>query len=184
MLSSSQCLRLSNFDSQPSEHHNSWSLARRKGCCFLTDTGLERIVWVKRQKKKNCIGKLLCHLDTYKSMGLDGIHPWALRELVEELAKPLSIIYQQSWLTGEVPDGWRITIVTYILKKGWKGGSWELQACQPDLSAGQDYGAVHPECAHWACEGQPGDHAQPAWVHERQVLLDPTWSPSMTRWPA
>jgi len=43
-----------------------------------------------------------------------------LRELVEELAKPLSIIYQHSWLTGEVPDDWRITSVTPIYKKHWK----------------------------------------------------------------
>jgi len=50
--------------------------------------------------------------------------------------------------------------------------NWELQVCQPDLGAGQDYGVIHPECAHRACEGQPGDQAQPAWVHERQVLLD------------
>jgi len=35
-----------------------------------------------------------------------------LRELMEELAKPLSIIYQQSWLTGEVSDHWRIDSVT------------------------------------------------------------------------
>jgi len=63
---------------------------------------------------------LLCHLDTYKSMGLDGIHPRLLRELAEELAKPLSIIYQQSWLTGEVPDDWRIASVTPIYKKGQK----------------------------------------------------------------
>jgi len=41
-------------------------------------------------------------------MGLDGIHPRVLRELAEELVKPLSIIYQQSWLTGEVPDDWMI----------------------------------------------------------------------------
>jgi len=53
-------------------------------------------------------------------MGLDGIHPRALRELAEELAKPLSIIYQQSWLTGEVPDDWRFTNVTPIYKKGQK----------------------------------------------------------------
>jgi len=39
---------------------------------------------------------------------------------MEELAKPLSIIYQQSWLTGEVPGDWRITSVTHICKKGWK----------------------------------------------------------------
>jgi len=46
---------------------------------------------------------LLYHLDTYQSMGPDGIHPRVLRELAEELAKPLSLIYQLSWLTGEVP---------------------------------------------------------------------------------
>jgi len=51
-------------------------------------------------------------------MGPDGIHPRVLRELAEELAKPLSIIYQQSWLRGEVPDDWRITSVTPIYKKG------------------------------------------------------------------
>jgi len=49
-------------------------------------------------------------------MGPDGIHPRVLRELEEELAKPLSIIYQQSWLTGEVPDDWRIASVTPIYK--------------------------------------------------------------------
>jgi len=48
-------------------------------------------------------------------MGLDGIHPRVLRQLAKELAKTLSIIYQQSWLTG---DGWRITSVTHIYKKG------------------------------------------------------------------
>ncbi|KAF1451556.1 putative RNA-directed DNA polymerase from transposon X-element, partial [Spheniscus demersus] len=66
------------------------------------------------------VRELLCHLDAHKSMGLDGIHPRVLRELAEELAKPLSIIYQQSWLTGEVPDDWRLANVTPIYKKGWK----------------------------------------------------------------
>jgi len=31
-----------------------------------------------------------------------------LRELAEELAKPLSIVCQQSWLTGDVPGDWSI----------------------------------------------------------------------------
>jgi len=64
--------------------------------------------------QEETVNDLLCHLKTFKSMGLDGIHPRVLRELVEELAKPLSIIYQQSWLTGEVPHDWRITTVTPI----------------------------------------------------------------------
>ena len=43
-----------------------------------------------------------------------------LRELAEELATPLSIISQQSWLTGEVPDDWQIASVTPIYRKGQK----------------------------------------------------------------
>jgi len=70
--------------------------------------------------QKESVNDLLCHLDTHKSMGLDGIHPRVLRELAEELAKTLSIIYQQSWLTGEVPDDWRIANVTPIYKNSWK----------------------------------------------------------------
>jgi len=31
---------------------------------------------------------------------------------------------------------------------------------------------IHPECTHRACEGQPGNQAQPAWVHERHILID------------
>jgi len=53
-------------------------------------------------------------------MGPDEIHPRVMRELVEELAKPLSVIYQQSWLTGEVPNDWRIASVMPICKKGRK----------------------------------------------------------------
>jgi len=53
-----------------------------------------------------------------------------MRELVEELAKPVSIIYQQPWLTEEVPDDWRIASVTSIYKKGWKAdpGTTSLSA--------------------------------------------------------
>jgi len=53
-------------------------------------------------------------------MGLDGIHSRVMREQAEELSKPLPMIYQQSWLTGEVPDDWRIASVTPVYKKGWK----------------------------------------------------------------
>ncbi|KAJ7401508.1 hypothetical protein WISP_00173 [Willisornis vidua] len=53
-------------------------------------------------------------------MGPDEIHPRLMRELAEELAKLLSIIFQQSWLSGEVPDDWRLANVTPIHKKGCK----------------------------------------------------------------
>ncbi|KFW87800.1 hypothetical protein N305_06097, partial [Manacus vitellinus] len=70
--------------------------------------------------QKETVSDLLSCLDPHKSMGSDGIHPRVMRELVEELAKMLSIIYQQSWLTGEVPDDWKLVNVTPIHKKGWK----------------------------------------------------------------
>jgi len=63
---------------------------------------------------------VLLEVEEDKSIGPDGIYPRVLRELAEELAKPLSIIYQQSWLTGEVPDDWRIASVTPIYKQGQK----------------------------------------------------------------
>ncbi|KAK4816268.1 hypothetical protein QYF61_014340 [Mycteria americana] len=66
------------------------------------------------------VSDLLHHLDTHKSMGPDEIHPRVLKELAEVLTKPLSIIYQQSWLTGEVPADWRLASVTPIFKKGRK----------------------------------------------------------------
>uniref|UniRef100_A0A8B9BE17 Reverse transcriptase domain-containing protein n=1 Tax=Anser brachyrhynchus TaxID=132585 RepID=A0A8B9BE17_9AVES len=65
-------------------------------------------------------GNLLQHLDVRKSMGPDGIPPRVLRELAEELAKPLSIIYQQSWLSGEVPVDWQLANVMPVYKKGQK----------------------------------------------------------------
>ena len=53
-------------------------------------------------------------------MGPDGLHPRVLRELADVVAKPLSIILQQSWLTGDVPADWRLANVMAIFKKGRK----------------------------------------------------------------
>jgi len=53
-------------------------------------------------------------------MGPDEIHPRVLRKLAEVIAELLSIIYQHSLLTGEVPEDWRLASVTPIYKKGCK----------------------------------------------------------------
>ncbi|KAK4810025.1 LOW QUALITY PROTEIN: hypothetical protein QYF61_005088 [Mycteria americana] len=66
------------------------------------------------------VSDLLHHLNTHKSMGPDEIHPRVLKELADVLTKPLSIIYQQSWLIGDVPVDWRLVNVTPIYKKGRK----------------------------------------------------------------
>ncbi|KFO84021.1 hypothetical protein N320_11586, partial [Buceros rhinoceros silvestris] len=70
--------------------------------------------------QEGTVSELLQHLDVPKAMGPDGIHPRVLRELAEVLTKPLSTIYQQSWLNREVQIDWRLANVTPIYKKGWK----------------------------------------------------------------
>ncbi|KFQ44879.1 hypothetical protein N333_02151, partial [Nestor notabilis] len=59
----------------------------------------------------------LKNLNMHKSMGPDEIHPWVLKELVNEVAKPLSIILEKSWQSGEVPDDWKKGNKTLIFKK-------------------------------------------------------------------
>ncbi|PKU29605.1 rna-directed dna polymerase from mobile element jockey- hypothetical protein [Limosa lapponica baueri] len=62
----------------------------------------------------------LAKLDIHKSMGPDGMHPQVLRELADVVAEPLSIIYERSWRTGEVPEDWRKANITPVYKKGKK----------------------------------------------------------------
>ncbi|GAB0208405.1 mitochondrial enolase superfamily member 1 [Grus japonensis] len=71
---------------------------------------------VKEDWVRDHLGKL----DIHKSMGPDGMHPQVLRELADVIAMPLSIIFERSWRTGEVPEDWRKANVTPVFKKGRK----------------------------------------------------------------
>ncbi|KFV15038.1 hypothetical protein N340_02774, partial [Tauraco erythrolophus] len=60
------------------------------------------------------------NLKVHKSMGPDEIHPRVLKELVAEVARPLAIIFERSWQSGEVPTDWKRVNITSIFKKGTK----------------------------------------------------------------
>ncbi|KFQ05861.1 RNA-directed DNA polymerase from mobile element jockey, partial [Leptosomus discolor] len=62
----------------------------------------------------------LKNLKVYKSMGPDEIHPRVQRELVDQVARPLSIISEKSWQSGEAPAHWKRGNITSIFKKGKK----------------------------------------------------------------
>ena len=49
----------------------------------------------------------LMNLNRYKSMGLDDMNPGILRELADVVAKPLSILVENSWYLGNVPGEWK-----------------------------------------------------------------------------
>jgi len=109
------------------------------------------------------VSDLLHHLDTHKSMGLEGFHPRVLMEMAEVLTKPLAIIYQLFWLIGDVPLDWRLANVTLIYNKGCKedlGNYWTV-------SLTLVLGKVMEQILWSVTMKQVQDkQAQMAWVHE------------------
>lgn len=63
--------------------------------------------------------KRLGNLKPAESPGPDGLHPRALKEAAELIAKPLTlVIFNKSIEEGVVPDDWKVAHVTALFKKG------------------------------------------------------------------
>ena len=66
------------------------------------------------------VKKLLDNLKPHKASSPDSTPPMVLKELSNEIAPILQIIFQIPLTTGQVPDDWKEANVAPVFKKGGK----------------------------------------------------------------
>ena len=64
------------------------------------------------------VASLLANLDPCKASGPDGIPARYLKDMANDLAPSLTLIYQASLQQGCIPDEWKKVLITPIYKNG------------------------------------------------------------------
>ena len=64
------------------------------------------------------IQQVIDKLKEQSAVGPDGIPPRVLKELRDEIAVPMNILFRESMKSGKIPEEWREAEMTPIFKKG------------------------------------------------------------------
>ena len=70
--------------------------------------------------RQSAVYQKLRNLDPEKAVGDDNINPAIFRNVADQFAVPLSIIFTTGMKSGKIPKDWRTANVTPIYKKGSK----------------------------------------------------------------
>ncbi|GAB0177726.1 target of Nesh-SH3 [Grus japonensis] len=111
-------------------------------------------------------------LDTHKSMGPDGMHPRVLRELADVTAESLSIIFERSWRTGEVPENWRKASVIPVFKKGKKEDPGNDKPVSLSSIPGKGMEQLILDVISKHVEEEKDYWEWSAWIHQGEITLD------------
>jgi len=134
----------------------------RRGVSRTATLDFWRVVFFLFRSLVDRVSDLLRHIDKHKSMGLDGIHPRVMKELADVLAKPLSINYQQSWLTEEVLVDWKLANVMPIYKKVRKEDHGDYRHVSLTLVPGKVIQQIVLSASKWHTQGnqvaRPSQH--------------------------
>lgn len=119
--------------------------------CWKEDFPLLKQDWVREH-----LGKL----DIHKSLDSDGMHPWVLRNLVDTIVRPFTIISERLWQS-------RVGESKYHpgLQKGQEWVPRGLQSSHPHLNPWKRDGEYHSGSHLYLYRWHEGDQELSALVH-------------------